>query len=128
LGVPSPGAGDRARAGVAGTRHPARVSEGASTPTPGRPHLHGPVDRWMSLPPVECKQKLGGRLDGGGAQAPPPTRDDRPTGPQRLFVVYPLTVPAHCPIISGAVGGSRRSEEHTSELQSRENLVCRLLL
>src|SRR5690606_41621820 len=36
----------------------------------------------------------------------------------------------------GAVGGAegragvagRRSEEHTSELQSRENLVCRLLL
>src|SRR5690606_41690073 len=28
-----------------------------------------------------------------------------------------------------AVGGRfRRSEEHTSELQSRENLVCRLLL
>src|SRR5690606_40986428 len=24
--------------------------------------------------------------------------------------------------------GKRRSEEHTSELQSRENLVCRLLL
>src|SRR5690606_41599197 len=33
---------------------------------------------------------------------------------------------------SGAPGrvrqGRRRSEEHTSELQSRENLVCRLLL
>src|SRR5690606_41897988 len=28
----------------------------------------------------------------------------------------------------GGVGGSGRSEEHTSELQSRENLVCRLLL
>src|SRR5690606_41163611 len=26
------------------------------------------------------------------------------------------------------VGGEPRSEEHTSELQSRENLVCRLLL
>src|SRR5215475_13790089 len=26
------------------------------------------------------------------------------------------------------LGGDRRSEEHTSELQSRENLVCRLLL
>src|SRR5690606_41850342 len=26
------------------------------------------------------------------------------------------------------VGGEFRSEEHTSELQSRENLVCRLLL
>src|SRR5690606_41565643 len=25
-------------------------------------------------------------------------------------------------------GGKKRSEEHTSELQSRENLVCRLLL
>src|SRR5436309_12679072 len=25
-------------------------------------------------------------------------------------------------------GGGQRSEEHTSELQSRENLVCRLLL
>src|SRR5207302_3810986 len=30
---------------------------------------------------------------------------------------------------SGSGGGGRsRSEEHTSELQSRENLVCRLLL
>src|SRR5690606_41796619 len=27
-----------------------------------------------------------------------------------------------------ACGGAGRSEEHTSELQSRENLVCRLLL
>src|SRR5690606_39746234 len=27
-----------------------------------------------------------------------------------------------------AICGSTRSEEHTSELQSRENLVCRLLL
>src|SRR5271165_7481312 len=27
-----------------------------------------------------------------------------------------------------ALGGDERSEEHTSELQSRENLVCRLLL
>src|SRR5438093_6830287 len=29
---------------------------------------------------------------------------------------------------SGTYGGSRRSEEHTSELQSLTNLVCRLLL
>src|SRR5690606_39491274 len=29
------------------------------------------------------------------------------------------------PLLNGAAG---RSEEHTSELQSRENLVCRLLL
>src|SRR5690606_40849194 len=30
--------------------------------------------------------------------------------------------------IAFETGGSGRSEEHTSELQSRENLVCRLLL
>src|SRR5690606_40229800 len=30
--------------------------------------------------------------------------------------------------MDAAVGPPRRSEEHTSELQSRENLVCRLLL
>src|SRR5262249_60682971 len=29
---------------------------------------------------------------------------------------------------AGTVAGSRRSEEHTSELQSLTNLVCRLLL
>src|SRR5690606_40326678 len=32
------------------------------------------------------------------------------------------------PVIRRTVGIVRRSEEHTSELQSRENLVCRLLL
>src|SRR2546430_12717633 len=34
-----------------------------------------------------------------------------------------------CPIpLIGAVNGAARSEEHTSELQSQSNLVCRLLL
>src|SRR5690606_40845123 len=30
-------------------------------------------------------------------------------------------------LVTGAIAVSLRSEEHTSELQSRENLVCRLL-
>src|SRR5690606_40013676 len=30
--------------------------------------------------------------------------------------------------VTGQESASKRSEEHTSELQSRENLVCRLLL
>src|SRR5436309_8598889 len=30
--------------------------------------------------------------------------------------------------VGRGAGSARRSEEHTSELQSRENLVCRLLL
>src|SRR5690606_41425736 len=44
----------------------------------------------------------------------------RRTSPRRV---------AHHPV-AGATGWCRhaRSEEHTSELQSRENLVCRLLL
>src|SRR5690606_39599872 len=33
-----------------------------------------------------------------------------------------------CSTSSATAYGSSRSEEHTSELQSRENLVCRLLL
>src|SRR5690606_41199135 len=34
----------------------------------------------------------------------------------------------HCAIVSHSSKRTIRSEEHTSELQSRENLVCRLLL
>src|SRR5690606_31223862 len=37
-----------------------------------------------------------------------------------------ILVGAGIPLIDGV--GVERSEEHTSELQSRENLVCRLLL
>src|SRR5690606_40971995 len=32
------------------------------------------------------------------------------------------------PSVIAVLGANTRSEEHTSELQSRENLVCRLLL
>src|SRR5690606_42034497 len=35
---------------------------------------------------------------------------------------------AVCPLNRVSHSTSQRSEEHTSELQSRENLVCRLLL
>src|SRR5690606_41264503 len=40
-------------------------------------------------------------------------------------------LPADCQpedVTGGDIGPCNRSEEHTSELQSRENLVCRLLL
>src|SRR5436309_4062117 len=42
----------------------------------------------------------------------------------------PVCEHVHLPVQSGSsrTGGVSRSEEHTSELQSRENLVCRLLL
>src|SRR5690606_41376413 len=36
--------------------------------------------------------------------------------------------PVSCSSVSSVPSSTPRSEEHTSELQSRENLVCRLLL
>src|SRR5688572_31885140 len=40
----------------------------------------------------------------------------------------PLPVEQHASIWRGSQNRPRRSEEHTSELQSQSNLVCRLLL
>src|SRR5207237_9845600 len=57
------------------------------------------------------------------------------TSPERIYALIQAVryVSANC--IAGAIvecgvwkGGSLRSEEHTSELQSHLNLVCRLLL
>src|SRR2546430_10279096 len=40
----------------------------------------------------------------------------------------PTRVPPPCPRSTASIAPFRRSEEHTSELQSQSNLVCRLLL
>src|SRR5690606_40979693 len=51
------------------------------------------------------------------------------TGAGRRACYSSLTPPVHPNVITWPFGQvSMRSEEHTSELQSRENLVCRLLL
>src|SRR3712207_8367628 len=52
------------------------------------------------------------------------TRGATPRRPRR--VVRPWIPGPHA--IRRREGGGRRSEEHTSELQSRQYLVCRLLL
>src|SRR5258708_21895351 len=44
---------------------------------------------------------------------------------EKLLVVDP---PGRNRVIQGAVAAGERSEEHTSELQSPDHLVCRLLL
>src|SRR5690606_42156603 len=47
--------------------------------------------------------------------------------PRTVFAFIPIPAPA--PLMRRyRYEGEYRSEEHTSELQSRENLVCRLLL
>src|SRR3712207_8300404 len=65
--------------------------------------------------------------------SPEQTRGEPLTASTDLFamgiVLHELVVGTH-PFIRGATDdeGAMRSEEHTSELQSRQYLVCRLLL
>src|SRR5258708_23914788 len=40
----------------------------------------------------------------------------------------PRSSPPSCPTMPGSAAAASRSEEHTSELQSPDHLVCRLLL
>src|SRR5690606_41705771 len=51
-------------------------------------------------------------------------------GEDRVGTVFKSMVPAHLTPQSNTIPtpARPRSEEHTSELQSRENIVCRLLL
>src|SRR5207302_8325609 len=75
--------------------------------------------------PISPHPGLVLRVRGGGGEHDPagdvpPLRGVRPdAGPG---------CPGHLGPASGRTPRSGRSEEHTSELQSRENLVCRLLL
>src|SRR5690606_40021939 len=72
----------------------------------GRVHAGRPGSL-RQLPPPPGRQARGG-----------PQGGDRP-GAEQNHASQVRHVPLHL---------DRRSEEHTSELQSRENLVCRLLL
>src|SRR2546427_7579844 len=69
------------------------------------------------------RRRGDGRAALGGARSARPRAVGRePAGPQCL-----RNRPGHLPG-RGATARRRRSEEHTSELQSQSNLVCRLLL
>src|SRR6266446_2518838 len=63
-------------------------------------------------------------------QAPRHTHGDRVAGAQGtpLAVPHPLVPGASAQELAGVCAWPTRSEEHTSELQSPCNLVCRLLL
>src|SRR5688572_25048330 len=76
-------------------------------------------------------------LDDSIAGTPPAGRFD--PEPEPIPAPAPFPLPAALPVMAGARGRARvkligalaaaaRSEEHTSELQSQSNLVCRLLL
>src|SRR3712207_8939972 len=52
----------------------------------------------------------------------------KPNQTLMLHIVMPIIVPTAVSALPMAVAVAVRSEEHTSELQSRQYLVCRLLL
>src|SRR5690606_41755293 len=79
--------------------------------------IYPPADPRPDGPPARRREQRADprlaqrpRLGAGGRRRPPPARHRRRRRP------------------GGRAGRQGRSEEHTSELQSRENLVCRLLL
>src|SRR5690606_41532957 len=57
-----------------------------------------------------------------------PIGQDEALPPAGNLLVHLLSPPGQSGHRLGPLGHQPRSEEHTSELQSRENLVCRLLL
>src|SRR5690606_41866087 len=100
-------------------------------PTAPLPHACAPAPALHSLPPRRSSDLLA---DSAGTLFPP--RPDALAAAANSRHRWPAPVAARrfrsaghrarCRSLPG--DGAARSEEHTSELQSRENLVCRLLL
>src|SRR5690606_42039237 len=80
-----------------------------------RSRVTGPVRSWGA---AQSSSARGGAPPSAARRRAHPAE---PVGGGARRTVPPVA--AH-----GSSGGGARSEEHTSELQSRENLVCRLLL
>src|SRR5439155_2418390 len=85
---------------------------------------------WARVPnQAELKQKIKTE---NPKNIPPPTRAAaRPGGPSPAGGESPLAAPGgRTPVAANGLSppAGDRSEEHTSELQSRGHLVCRLLL
>src|SRR2546430_11454464 len=58
----------------------------------------------------------------------PPTSTQLPVFKYQLIVFWPATYVLFVTLVVTGQNTISRSEEHTSELQSQSNLVCRLLL
>src|SRR5690606_39715973 len=83
------------------------------------PGLQGPACGWGE---AVQQLELGALPQWGGLVA---QRADGPVAPPRALNQEHIVIVEMGADTAAVVG---RSEEHTSELQSRENLVCRLLL
>src|SRR5206468_5214299 len=102
--------------------------------TPATPHnytlsLHDALPIFPGLKPYQPNQSSrppqAAIVRSCGSIAPPPSRlNVRPSrGPSTIAPASATNPPIVC-----TTRRSPRSEEHTSELQSRSDLVCRLLL
>src|SRR5437773_1106675 len=98
--------------------HAARVAPLARRAGPAAAHRHG-VDPGGRLPGQDAVSQR--RSPGRCHPAHSPGDDHAGSRAQTL------AGPAYCRLLAAA-RGLRRSEEHTSELQSHHDLVCRLLL
>src|SRR5438445_1900809 len=80
----------------------------------------------ISVKPAPLPNTVGFRSDANTKNAPP-SATPKLTVPVPVLSSAPSRLPA-APSAQCAVAGSVRSEEHTSELQSRQYLVCRVPL
>src|SRR5690606_39640076 len=87
------------------------------------PPLATPSDRSMKSTSAEICSRVGGKI----ARLKSSPNSSSHHGRTLRFCWASLTARSLSALVRGG-GGFFRSEEHTSELQSRENLVCRLLL
>src|SRR5690606_40948002 len=96
-----------------------------------------PDSPWFSLSPTRRSSDLPGRSSPRLAPATarayirghePQDRQSGTPGPAHAAAAARADRALHPRRPAGGLADPGRSEEHTSELQSRENLVCRLLL
>src|SRR5690606_41010796 len=99
------------------------------TPFSPTPSLHDALPIWFQPAPTIAANGQSGQLKtrlrptaSEQDLQPTPQEPPRPSGERVGVRGRSLSTPAS----AGGVRRTPRSEEHTSELQSRENLVCRL--
>src|SRR5690606_39281934 len=80
---------------------------------------------WCIYQDSKVTLSITGKING---DSPPTVITHNPIGLHNVFRYVDATVAADRNLPVADVHRLTRSEEHTSELQSRENLVCRLLL
>src|SRR5690606_41621363 len=90
--------------------------------------LSFPTRRSSDLPPPGCASSCPRRSRGHRRHRTDPAVPARPSRPECPSRRRTARTWRTCPPAAAWPHSSPRSEEHTSELQSRENLVCRLLL